>query len=421
MADEKKSLVNKSSLSYEEMRQLARHDDISVRCLLAERQDLKPEILYFLAEDPAIEVRQRIAQNPSTPRQADVLLAQDRIESVRIPLTEKIAQLAPEASPDERDKIRALTHEALTLLSRDQALKVRQILSDTLKDMVDAPQDIINILARDMELVVAGPVLQFSPVLSDEDLLDIISSQHAQGALNAISKRQNVGQTVTEAVIATHDTTAIADLLANDSAQIREDTLDMLAERAVNFPSWHAPLVRRPKLSVKAAQRMAHYLAENMLNALQARQDLPPTVIDMVKIEVKKRIDNDANQATSVPEQMEEEKDPMDEAQELLDQGLLDEDKIIDWMDDSQWLYVQSALAVLAGLRRVTVKKIIAAQSSKGIMALAWKAGISASLGESLQFKLAKIPISNILKATAENDYPLSEDELSWHLELFGD
>jgi len=348
------------------------------------------------------------------------LLANDSDEAVRLPLTHKIAKLAPEASADERDKIQELTHEALSILSRDQAVKVRQILADTLKDMIDAPNDIINILARDLELVVAGPILQFSPVLSDEDLLGIISSQqHAQGALSSISKRQIVTQTVTEAVISTNDTHAIADLLANKNAQIREDTLDMLAERALDFPTWHAPLVQRPTLSVKAAQRMAHYLAESMLKTLQSRKDLPEDVIAMVTAEVKKRIDQENAQPPESEE--EEEVDPMEIAQSLLEEDALNEDQIIDWMDEAQWLHVQSGLAVLAGLRRVTVKKIISAQSAKGMMALAWKAGLSAGLGESLQFKLAKIPIATILKATKDGAYPLNDDELAWHLELFGD
>ncbi|WP_419799178.1 MAG: DUF2336 domain-containing protein [Terasakiella sp.] len=419
MKDIDKKRAANEKLTYEEMQELASHDDVSVRCLLAQREDIRPEILYYLAEDEEMEVRRHIALNPATPRQADLLLASDRDEDVRLPLTEKIAKLAPDVSEAERDKIQALTFEALMVLSRDQAIKVRQILSETLKDVDGVPCDVIRQLACDMELVVSGPVLQFSPVLSDEDLLEIISSTHAKGALNAISKRAHVSETVSDAVISTNERSAIADLLGNKSAQIREEALDLLAERAQDIVEWHVPLVKRPQLSSNAAKRMAHYLADNLLKSLEERKDLADDVIVSIKHEVKKRIECDGLDA-----EIEDEGgigDPIDEVKELHKEGKLNEELLIGWIDDSQWQYVIAGLSVLSKMRRVKVKKIISSQSAKGMMGLAWRAGISAPLGESLQFKLAKMPIGNILKATQEGEYPLTEDELSWHLELFGE
>ncbi len=416
MTNSDKKLIEKTDLTYEEMQSLASHEDIEVRCQLAERQDLRPEILYFLAEDSEMEVRRRIALNPTTPRQADLLLAQDKDEAVRLQLTEKIANLAPDVSVAERSKIQSLTYDALMVLSRDQATKVRQILSETMKDLVDAPNEVIKHLAKDMEVVVAGPVLQFSPVLSDEDLLEIISSSHAEGALNAISKRENVSESISDAVIATNEESAISDLLGNESAQIREDALDLLADRAQDVLAWHAPLARRPKLSPKAAKRMAHYLADNLLQTLQDRKDLPDEVMSTLKEEVKKRIDQDG------PEQVsEEETDPIDELKELKKTDELTEDMLLDWINENKTLHATSCLAVMADMRRVMVKKILGSQSGKGIMGLAWKAGLSPVTGEMLQERLAKMPIGNVLKATEKGEFPLPEEELSWQLELFGD
>ncbi len=415
-----KKKVGKAKLTYQEMRDLASAHDLEVRCRLAERLDLEPEILYFLAEDSAIEVRRRIALNPTTPRQADLLLARDSDEEVRVDLTEKIGKLAPNITAEERDKIKALTYDALTLLSRDQATRVRQILAETLKDIADAPNDVINHLARDMELVVAGPVLQFSPVLSDDDLLEIISSSHAQGALNAISKRERVSEVISDAVIAKNDESAIADLLANHSAQIREDTLDMLVAQAEKVQSWHAPLVKRPTLSARAASRMAHYLADNLLDVLKAREDLPEDVIFTIKQHVKQRIDQSDELDENAEQDLEPETDPVEIVRDLQEKGKLSEDNLIDWMDEGKWLHVTSALALMSQIPRVIVKKITTSQSAKGMMALCWKAGVSAELGESLQFKLAKIPIGNILKADQKGGYPLTDEELNWHLDLFG-
>ncbi|MEE8283592.1 MAG: hypothetical protein V3R63_01230, partial [Alphaproteobacteria bacterium] len=156
---------------YQESRELARHPDVAERRRLAARTDVRPEILYYLAEDPSALVRREIAVNEATPAHADVLLARDGDEVVRCELARKIARLAPHLSAKEREKIWALTVEALEILAQDQLARVRQALAEALKDVAEAPHHIIQRLARDVEQAVAAPVLEFSPLLSDDDLL----------------------------------------------------------------------------------------------------------------------------------------------------------------------------------------------------------------------------------------------------------
>ena len=75
--------LNSEKISYEIARKLARDDDPEVRRALAVREGLKPEFLYFLAEDSDAQKRQVVANNLSTPRTADVLLAKDEDAAVR--------------------------------------------------------------------------------------------------------------------------------------------------------------------------------------------------------------------------------------------------------------------------------------------------------------------------------------------------
>ncbi|MEE8351224.1 MAG: hypothetical protein V3R37_03420 [Rhodospirillales bacterium] len=44
-----------------------------MRRKLALSDDLKPEILYYLAEDSDAKVRKAVAQNPAAPRQTYIL------------------------------------------------------------------------------------------------------------------------------------------------------------------------------------------------------------------------------------------------------------------------------------------------------------------------------------------------------------
>lgn len=250
---------------------LAADSDPRVRKELAEREDIKPEILYFLAEDPDPLVRREIAKNKSTPRQADAMLVLDQDDSVRTVLAEKIARLTPDLNQTERDDIRAVTIGILEQLARDQLPNIRKILAETLKDVADAPPKVILRLAADEVLMVAVPILENSPVLTDADLLDIIAARPQSGALGAIGRRKGLSVGVSDGIVATEDKQAVAELLSNDSAQIREETLDRLIDGAQEEISWQEPLVNRPSLTSHAILRLAGFVAENYLTTLEQR------------------------------------------------------------------------------------------------------------------------------------------------------
>src|SRR3546814_20045792 len=81
------------TLSYEESRELAQNGSDRTRADLAQRLDLRPEVLYFLADDPSTEVRRRIAAHARMPSPADPILARDAYEAVRPELAAQVATL----------------------------------------------------------------------------------------------------------------------------------------------------------------------------------------------------------------------------------------------------------------------------------------------------------------------------------------
>jgi hypothetical protein len=83
-------------MDYPEARRAAASDDAGVRLSLAQRDDVQPEVLYYLAEDDEPGVRRAVAANEATPRQADALLVDDVDDEVRISLARKISRLAPD-------------------------------------------------------------------------------------------------------------------------------------------------------------------------------------------------------------------------------------------------------------------------------------------------------------------------------------
>ncbi len=414
---------NQESISYAEAKELARHEDPEVRRKLALRDDIKPEILYYLAEDSDTEVRKTVAQNMAAPRQTDILLANDDDVSVRSDLASKIARVAPGLNANEQDKARQVTYEALELLAKDQITKVREILSEALKDVVDAPPDVIKTLALDAEIAVSGPVLEFSPVLSDDDLLEIIEIGAAKGGLNAISKRDGVAEIVSDAIVGTDDVSAIADLLSNDSAQIRESTLDDLIANAPDVTLWHAPLAGRPKLPDGAATRLAGFLADNLLGVLQERADLDDEALEKVKAVVKQRLGGEAtgkdyDQASRDFLNM---APPIGMVERLYNARKLDGNVVSKALGAGDYSFVLAALIVRTGLDPIIVKRIFVEKSAKGITALVWKAGMPVDMSEQLQQRMGRISPSDVLTVEDEEKFPMSDADLEFQLEFFAD
>jgi hypothetical protein len=385
-----------STLSYKESKRLARDDDPAVRVRLAGREDIRPEILYFMAEDDSAEVRGRIAANVSTPRQADLILARDHDQAVREKLARKIEVLLPELDADAQAQAHKYLVEVIEILAQDQVTRMRQIVAEALKEVASAPSHVIQRLARDAEEVVACPVLEFSPLLSDRDLLEIIEGGSNSGRLRAISRRRGVGEQVTDAIVAARDEGAISALLDNASAQIREETLDGLVEAAVEVSAWQEPLVRRPQLPASAARKLAGFVASSLLDLLKARDDLDRETASLVALDLlKARDDLDRETASLVAREVE--RRIADEAlaaakegavtcgadggtaekraKRMYEAGGLDDQVLTRALNGGDRDLVRHGLALRAELPLSLIDHVLSAHSAKGVTALAWKAG----------------------------------------------
>ena len=399
---------------------MAGHDDENVRLELAARPDVKPEILYFLADDASSKVRTAIAENQRTPHHADIILAKDKDANVRERLADKISRLAPELSPDDKDKVKKMAYDTLETLAKDELTRVRQILAEALQDVAGAPAPVIRKLAFDTELVVAGPILENSPVLTDEDLMEIIERGSTTGRLSFISKRKDVTEGVSEAIVATADEYAVALLLANPSAQIRETTLDRVVDEAKDVISWHAPLVSRPQISGYAAKRLAGFVAANLIRVLSIRSDLEPDVLEEVKKAVTNRIEGGESDLKDAI-QLEDTETPLEVAmgkvQKLKDKGDLNEARVRKMVSGGKKEEVIAALAIMNEVPAVAVQKAINAKNIKGVVSICWKAELSAKTAEQIQSVVVEIGDSEIMKAES-GKYAMSDSDMEWQFEF---
>lgn len=441
-------------MAYRDQKRLAHDGNSEERRELAERGDIRPEILYYLASDPDTEVRRKIARNYKAPRHADLLLATDDTPEVRTDVAGKIADITIKLDGGQKDNIYHLTMEALEILARDQLARVRSILAEALKDFPGAPKEIMELLALDREIAVAQPVLENSPVLSEDFLVNVIGSDPVQGALSAIARRVVLGENVAEAIVYNGDAEAIAELLGNESAQIREETLDRIVDQASGQPTWHKPLVHRPNLHSEAAGRIAEIVAAPLLADLRKRTDLDDTAISAIKETVLRRVNSDdfstaiqpdadpvkddgvtktVHSATEDRTQENERQIPVkaDDTPESPKESVvsqrvrqmylkneLNDHEISGALASGGQEFVIDAIALMSKTPVDVVARAISMRSAKAIVALCWKAEMSMRLATRIQMQLAKIPPRDVLRATASDQFPLSADEMQWQLEF---
>ncbi|WP_343560792.1 DUF2336 domain-containing protein [Kiloniella sp. b19] len=396
------------------------------RIALARNSDIEAEVLFFLAaEDDSAAVREAVASNVNTPAQAGLLLASDKDESVRQALAEKVAKLAPELDHTSQKKAQNYLTKTLEVLIRDEATRVKAVLAEALKESSTVPAEMIQALVDDENDDVACPILKYSPLLSDEDLIAMIYRGLGSSRLSAVSGRKGLGEAVTDAIVQTEDRDAIAVLLGNSSAQIREETLDLLVDQAENVPEWHVPLVQRPNLSVLSLKRVTSFIAEEYLSLVEKKvQALDPESAAEVSSTLKTRLDQvvSSQKETSLEEvDTSRDDDLRAELVRLLEKGKLDEARVQAFLDEGERDSVIIALAVLSGLDNVPVRRMIMTHSPKVVVALVWRSGLSMAFAEQVQQRIAGISPGAVLVAEEDGEFPLPATEMEWQVMIYAD
>ena len=401
---------------YDQAKVIVENGDGAERRNLAMQEDIEPEILYFLANDKDPLVRREIADNDSTPLQADMILSKDPDEEVRKEVAHKLGRLLPDISFDQQDKLSKMALDILDTLARDQMRDVRAIVSDEIKHARNVPKNVVRRLAEDAESVVAAPVLEYSPLLSDKDLLEIVAFGIESGAMTSIAKRKELPQEVVDAIIESGDENAIPALLENKSAKISEKTINMIAVEAEGHEEWHPPLVDRGNLPVRTVRRIASFVSAALFERLIENNDVEEKAVDEMRMEVRKRIDSNELLDTETDAAREK---AMERAEKLFNQGKLTEDVVKKAIDVNDSHFTRYAISHMSGLPSEVVRKMLGSGSGKAVTSLCWKAGMTMRTAVQLQRKVAKVRSNSLLRARGGNEYPLTDDDMEWQIEFY--
>ncbi len=200
---------------------------------------------------------QRLMRTPSPQVRAIVAskLAQDIDKSV---LTETETEIA---------------HDIIRKLAGDVEVVVRRSLSQSLRSSKHLPHDVAVKLANDVEAV-SLPILTDCIVLTDEDLIEILqfSSPVKQ---RAIAARPEISESVSDAVIKTTSEIVVSTLMSNKTAKIAETSMTMAIERFSKSDLVKESMVKRDKLPVVIAEKLAAIVSDRLQDYLIAHHELP--------------------------------------------------------------------------------------------------------------------------------------------------
>ncbi|HEY5237473.1 MAG TPA: DUF2336 domain-containing protein [Rhizomicrobium sp.] len=399
-------------LSRDDILQILEERTQSAQNELAGRSDAGPDVLYYLASKGAAAIRRAVAANMGTPARANRLLADDDDDDVRAELARKIGRLMPDLAREESEKLRALTIETLEKLAADQLPRVRAILAEEIKALDCVPKRVVKMLARDTEMMVAAPILEYSPLLSDGDLMEIIATAKANEALSAIARRRFLSANVSDAIATSLDIPAVAALLANPNAQVREKALNRIIEQAEKIRSWHRPLALRAELSKRAIKRIASFVGAALIEKLSQRHNLDEDTRQHLNRQLRLRIEagDEAGAAEDNARGM---------VAAALASGRLDDNFVENAAENGRRDVVVSALSVLGRAPEEIVRRILQFGSAKPVTALVWRAGLPMRSAFKIQRFIMKLPTDQLLPARDGVRFPLTDDEMRWHLGYF--
>ncbi len=166
-----------------------------------------------------------------------------------------------------------LALEIFRLLLRDTEARVRKTLAEELKHNINVPKDIALAIANDKSDV-AIPFLQFSYVLSEDELVDIIRATNAAPKLKAIASRETLSAHVCSELLDCGYEDVTRTLIRNNGAQLSHESYEYLLEEYCNHNSMLEELVYRGNLPAQFAEQLFELVSDQLRKHLTKRYRL---------------------------------------------------------------------------------------------------------------------------------------------------
>ncbi len=273
------------------------------------------------------------------------------------------AYLHSDLSPDDL----AAAEGAMIMLLDDPSPLVRSALAEVFASSQKAPLVVVQALANDQPDV-ALPILSRSPLLLEDDLVDLIATGQPDIQV-AIAGRALLSRPLAAAVSEVGCPEACLTLLENPDAEIAMFSIDRIVERHGHLAAIRDNLTARPDLPMATRQALLTKLSQTLAGFVAGRQWLGPEHAEYAAREACEK----ATLALAA-------ETPYDEMAELMQHlrqsGQLTAGMILRALLCGNVVLFEEAMVELSGLPLDRVTSYIHDKSISGLRALYLKAGL---------------------------------------------
>lgn len=332
-------------------------------------------------------------------------LKQTRSPDAKAQITEKISHFFNEGLFEESEM--KVAEEVLRLLAMDTERKVQLALATTLKSNPNLPRDVALTLAKGVEEV-SLPILEFSKVLTDDDLVEIIKSTKEVARWKAIARREKVAEPVSSALIDTKSGETIKVLLNNKGANISEASMDQLLENFSNSDNIMEILVRRGRLPLAIAAKMITKVSDNLQKELKAKYPASVKASATMKTTVDRAVSQSSTEAreriiVDFLSNKTRDTDARDLVEHLMDVGSLTPSIVLRGLCKGDLPFFVHGIAKLSGIGVDNARKLVLDKSGVGFAKVYERAGLPKTMYESIKV-IMKFVLDEIEKGTITKD-----------------
>lgn len=200
-------------------------------------------------------------------------LMEDNSPAAKLTLVEKLThQYTANGQETFKGEESHLAEDIFRLLMKNAETQVRAALAENLKIAGNVPHDIVVSMAKDVAEV-SLPVLSFSDVLNEEDLLEIIKSSNDEACHLAVASRAVVPEKISDALVEKGNEKVVATLVKNEGAQISDNTFTKIVDRHSSSETIVQSMIERGSLPIAVAEKMMEKVSGAIREKLKVKYD----------------------------------------------------------------------------------------------------------------------------------------------------
>jgi uncharacterized protein (DUF2336 family) len=185
------------------------------------------------------------------------------------------------------DDDRAAAEGALLMLLDDPSPLVRQAMAEVFARSAEAPPAIVQALSLDQPSV-ALPVLEYSPLLIDADLVDLVAAGNCDVQC-AVARRHNLPSSVCAAIAEVGSPAAALELIENPQAFLAPFSWHRIVERHGHLAAIRESMLALDDLPAATRLALVAKLSDTLAQFVVARQWLSADRAERIVIEARDR------------------------------------------------------------------------------------------------------------------------------------